>query len=116
MHEMSLMDDVVSVAQRYAKESGADRVERVTIVVGEMRDIVDELVDGCFEFLSRGTLVEGAELVMKKVPLKARCGDCNLVFPVRLDLNDLPVCPDCGGRSLSLHSGSEFFIESIEVV
>lgn len=115
MHEMSLIGDVVDVVERYAKAEGAARVVSVNLVIGEMRDVVDSLLDSCFAHLTRGGAAEGARLHVRKTPLKARCRECNTVFPVALDPHRLPACPDCASRNLAMFSGGEFYIESIEV-
>lgn len=116
MHEMSLVGDVVDVAERYARENGASRVVRIDLRIGEMRDVVDSLLEGCFAHLSKGTPTEGAKLCFEKVPLRARCRSCNLVFPVDMRSPRPPVCPDCASGEASLFSGWEFTIERIEIV
>lgn len=116
MHEMSLVGDVVEVVERYAAAERASRVVSVSLCIGEMRDVVDRLLESCFAYLTRGTIAEGAELKVKKIPLKARCGECNTVFRVRLDPRKVPACPDCASRNLSIFTGGEFLIENIEIV
>lgn len=115
MHEMSLIGDVIEVAQRYAKQNGASRVTRVDLRVGEMRDVVDELMQSCFDYLSKDTMVQGAQLHFERVPLKARCNACHVVFPVDLRDSHKKICPDCACEDVLLFSGWEFIIESIEV-
>ena len=51
----------------FAQESGqyqnnASWVIEVSLVVGDLRDVVDELMESCFQFLSRGTIAEGLAL------------------------------------------------------
>lgn len=116
MHEMSLIGDVVDVVERYAQAEAPCRVVTVSLCIGEMRDVVDDLLESCFAYLTKGTMAEGAHLNVRKVPLKARCRDCNTVFPVKLDPHANPVCPDCSSRNLAIHSGGEFLIENIEIV
>ena len=116
MHEMSLVGDVIRVAERYAKENDAKRVVSVNLVIGEMRDVVDRLLDSCFAYLSRGTIVEGATLNVRKVPLRPRCVDCNTVFRAEPRKPEQLVCPRCHGRNLSMYEGGEFFIANIEIV
>lgn len=115
MHEMSILSNVMDVVLKHAQENNASKVVSVTLVVGELRDVVDELMESCFQFLCRGTIAAEASLVMEKVPLKAQCQNCLLVFPADLKRPETLVCPDCGSKSLRIHSGKEFFIKNIEI-
>lgn len=115
MHEMSILTNVVDIVLKYAEDNGAERVCGVSLVVGEMRDVVDELMESCFQFLCRDTIAEGATLSMTKVPARAQCGDCKLVFPVDVHGKGRPTCPDCGSGNLTIKTGREFLIQSIEI-
>lgn len=116
MHEMSILSNVMDIVLRYAEENDAKEVRSVSLVVGELRDVVDELMESCFRFLARGTIASNAKLNMTKVPLKAQCSECLLVFPADIKDPQTLICPDCGGKKLRIHSGKEFFIQSIEIV
>ena len=64
---------------------------------------------------SCSTIVKDATLHMEKVPLKAQCNQCRLVFPADIKRLETLVCPDCGSKQLHIHSGKEFLIKSIEI-
>lgn len=81
MHEVSILSNVMDVVLKNAKENNAREVVSMTLVVGELRDVVDELMKSCFQFLCRSTIAKDATLLMEKVPLKAQCNQCRLVFP-----------------------------------
>lgn len=62
--------------------------------------------------MTRGTPLECAELIFKRVAPEFKCTACNRVFTGRyIGIH----CPDCGGRSMVAGKGREFYIESIEV-
>lgn len=115
MHEMSILTNVMDVVLKYAKDNNASEVVSVTLVVGELRDVVDELMESCFQFLCRNTIAKDATLHMEKVPLKVQCNQCRLVFPADIKRPETLVCPDCGSKQLHIHSGREFLIKSIEI-
>ena len=81
MHEMSILSNIMDVVLKYAHENNVRKMVSVTLVVGELRDMVDELMESRFQFLCRNTIVKDATLHMEKVPLKAQCNQCRLVFP-----------------------------------
>ena len=62
MHEMSILTNEVDTVLVYAAENNASWVIEVSLVVGDLRDVVDELMESCFQFLSRGTIAEGLAL------------------------------------------------------
>ena len=59
--------------------------------------------------------MKDAALHMEKVPLKAQCNQCRLVFPADIKRPETLVCPDCGNKQLRIHSSKEFLIKSIEI-
>lgn len=115
MHEMAITGSIVDTVVRYATENSADRVVSVHLRIGELRDIVDSLMEGCFRFLARGTVADQARLRIDKVPLRAQCTACHLVFPADIHDTATLVCPDCGGTQLTIYSGKEFMIQDIEI-
>lgn len=115
MHEMAILSNVMDMVLDYAGQNDATEVEEVSLVVGEMRDVVDELMESCFRFLARDTIAANARLVMTKVPLRAQCNDCLLVFPAHVGPGAELACPECGSRNLSVKTGREFYINSITV-
>ena len=115
MHEMSILSNVMDVVLKYTQENNVRKVVSVTLVVGELRDVVDELMESCFRFLCRNTIVKDVALHMEKAPLKAQCNQCRLVFPAGIKQPETLVCPDCGSKQLHVHSGKEFPIKSINI-
>jgi hydrogenase nickel incorporation protein HypA/HybF len=73
----------------------------------------DDSVQFYFDFLSQGTLAEGAALRFRRQPGEVTCRDCGHVFAATVPL--VASCPGCGGQHLSVSGGREFRVESIEV-
>ena len=117
MHEMAVIEDVVKVVLQYAEKNNAKQVVSVSLKVGEMRDFVDEWMQRFFDFASRNTIAEGAQLKVVRTPIIFSC-ECGRFFPVSID--DLTTkkkvtCPFCEGENVDLRSGREFEIVSIGV-
>ena len=82
------------------------------MVIGDLASIVDDSVSFYFNIMTRGTPLESAELIFKRVAPEFQCTACNRVFTGRsVGIR----CPYCGGRSMVAGKGREFYIESIEV-
>ena len=116
MHEMSIVGNVVKAVEMYAQEEGVVRVTGVTLTVGALHDVVDELMEKAFRFLARGTIAEGAYLKMNKLPLRVRCRQCHAAWEPNIRVRETMACPDCGEHAIDIVQGREFLIENIEVV
>jgi hydrogenase nickel incorporation protein HypA/HybF len=116
MHELGLARSIVDTIVGSAEMSGAKQVKRVYMSIGCARDVVPDLMEIAFEHLTRGTIAEGAELVITRVPVAGRCKECGMVFPIDLFDNSTWKCPMCGSNDYELFRGREFDIDRIEVV
>ena len=115
MHEMSLASDVVDTVVAAANEFGAEKVFEVHMTVGMGRDIVEDLFEGLFSRLCRGTIAEGAELVFVRVPLMVRCNECNTVYSIDVFDDGTWPCPHCKQKNYVLYSGMEFTVDRVVV-
>lgn len=113
MHELAVTQGIVSVAVEAAQQAGGERILAIDLVIGDLSSIVDESVQFYFDFLSQGTLAEGAVLRFRRTSAQASCFDCGHQFAVSVPL--LAVCPVCDSAHLQVTGGQEFYIESIEV-
>ena len=121
MHELAITQDVLKVALKHAHRDNANQVESVSLRIGELRDIVDEWMQHFFDYLSRGTIAEGAKLKIERSPIVFKCA-CGETFAVTLDAFREGLtrkgevrCFHCGGTKIALDGGREFEILSIEV-
>lgn len=109
MHELSLSSAVLATVIKHAE---GRRVTVVNLRIGQLRQVVPDSLEFYFEFVSRGTVCEGARLEQELVPAVLRCEPCQRQWEL-----ELPAfrCPFCGGSEVSVRSGQEFQVESIEV-
>ena len=80
MHEMSYVVRIVSLALRKAQENGAAEVKSLTVLVGEMTDIVPEYLHKYYPDAVKGTIMEGSVLKTETDPVKIRCGGCGRIY------------------------------------
>lgn len=112
MHEYSVMTYLLQAVTEKAQEVGAERVVAINLVVGDRASIVDDSLLFYFDMLGPGTVAEGAQLNIRRVPNRFYCSRCDDTFePAGADFR----CPVCGWIGQITAEGSEFFIESIEV-
>ncbi|MGD9116260.1 MAG: hydrogenase maturation nickel metallochaperone HypA [Dehalococcoidia bacterium] len=112
MHELSITQSMLDLVLEQTKNAGAKEVGKINLVIGEMTGVVDRSVRFYFDFLSKGTAAEGAELHFEVVPTTARCHSCWKDFALgEFDWT----CPHCRGNNIEIVGGKELFVESIEV-
>ena len=116
MHEMALTRNVVDMVLREAEAAGATEVRTVSLTIGYVRDIVEDLFERCFTYMARGTVAEHAQLVITRVPFTVRCNKCGHVYHINVRDENTWECSLCGERDYKLNSGMEFFVNDIAIV
>jgi len=112
VHELSLMASVFDVLEEKAREHGATRVTAVVLRVGALSGAVPDLLESAFETYKKGTLADGAGLVLEVVPVKLRCPDCGgATVREEADFS----CAGCGSRRVEIVEGRELVVEKIEL-
>ncbi len=112
MHELSIAQSVIEIAEAKAREGNARSIQTIKIRLGEFTTIVRESLEFAFEVARQETLAENARLEIESVPMVVRCVECGLVNdPVR---EVCLICPQCG-LPLEVVSGEELQVEYIEV-
>lgn len=109
MHELSLSSAIVGTVEKHA---GARRVSIVSVRAGRLRQVVPDSLRFYFEFVSRGTVCEGAQLELEVVEARLRCEACAHEWEI-----EVPAfrCPRCASGEVAIASGQEFEVESIEI-
>lgn len=115
MHEMSLVRNILALVKEEAEAAHASRITAVHLVVGEGRDIVEDLLQSMFRFLARGTVAEDAAVIVHHVPYKVRCNQRRTEFHLEIMRPEKWACPNCNAyKDYTLVSGREFYISRIE--
>lgn len=77
---------------------------------------MEDLFDGLFAHLARGTVAEGAELEITRMPITVRCQECGFVYHLDVRNKETFACPTCHASNYKLNSGMEFYISGIDIV
>ncbi len=108
MHELSLSRSIRDTALAHADGRSVLCVE---VTVGALRQVVPRSLEFYFEVLSRGTACEGARLQTRLAPARLRC-ECGQEWELR---EPAFRCPLCAGSAVTVLSGEELTVDSIEV-
>jgi len=111
MHEMAIAEGILNIAFDYAKMNNSNKINRVNLKIGEMSGVEIEALNVSFNVLTKGTIAEGAELNIERIPIIAKCGQCSKEFHLE---NYNFFCPECRGI-LILQSGRELQVESLDL-
>ena len=111
MHEMSIAQSLVEVLQEEMITHKVTNLKSVRLQVGQMSAVVPDSLAFCFEIITAGTNLQGAELIMEVVPLTARCQECGRSFAVE---KHVFACPHCDGAKIDVVAGQELSIVEIE--
>ena len=113
MHEMGIALEIIDIVNASVPE-GADpgSVRKVHLQVGKLSAIVADSLRFCFEVATRDTPLAGAQLVIEELPVVALCNECGHRWTVE---EPVFICEKCDSGSLSIVSGRELDIRSIEI-
>ncbi|MCW3976979.1 MAG: hydrogenase maturation nickel metallochaperone HypA [Candidatus Bathyarchaeota archaeon] len=105
-----------------ARKHGARRVKCTSLVIGKLTFLGLEQVRFAYEVLTKGTIMEGSNLLIKESEGLVKCGSCDYEGDFKYEDNPqyhLPVptlrCPKCGG-AVGIVGGKECIIESVKLV
>jgi hydrogenase nickel incorporation protein HypA/HybF len=112
MHELSVTESILEIAERYARQNEAKRVTELYIVIGRLSSIVDDSVQFYWDIVNENTLCAGSKLHFERLPAQMRCLDCENEYS--LD-GELVPCPGCGSPKVQVTSGEQFYLDSIEI-
>ncbi len=109
MHELSIAQALVAVAERHAAGRPVSRLE---VKVGHLRQVVPSALEFAFELVAKDTVLEGAELALSQVAAEGRCRGCH----ARTVMAGFPLaCARCGGLDVEVVAGEELQVEALEV-
>ncbi|MFG1391744.1 hydrogenase maturation nickel metallochaperone HypA [Xanthobacter agilis] len=113
MHEMALCESLRSALEEAARTQNFSKVTRVRLAVGRFAGVEVEALRFGFDVVMKGSLAEGADLVVLDEPGTAWCFGCNDTVPLA---HRLDPCPRCGGERLLPNGGTEMTIKDLEVM
>ncbi len=114
MHELSIMSNVLDIVLQHASQNGAKKVTKIHLCVGELSDYIPEWMQTYFDFVSKDTIAENAQLVVESIKASLQCDDCTKTF--EFNKNDWQFsCPYCNSPNVTIISGRELTIKSIEI-
>lgn len=111
MHETSLMEQVLRIAESELAMYQVSKVNELELEIGVLANVIPEALEFAFEALGPGTLCKGARLKLVTVPAALLCQDCGHEFHAE----KLPApCPNCESKEAKITGGTEVLLKSID--
>lgn len=112
MHELSIAQSVVRIVEEEMRKNNANILKTVHLNVGKMSAIVPDSLSFCFEIITRGTSLEGAQLIIDTIPLRIYCRNCSKENEIKEYAFS---CPGCGNTDIKVITGMDLSVVEIEV-
>jgi hydrogenase nickel incorporation protein HypA/HybF len=112
MHELSLTQNLVEIAEEHARRAGATTIRGITLEVGALSGAIPEALEFAFDVCSKGTMAEGAVLTIRRVAGHGSCAVCGVEADC---FEPTAVCPACGALTFELDAGRELRVLELEI-
>ncbi|MEI8055377.1 MAG: hydrogenase maturation nickel metallochaperone HypA [bacterium] len=111
MHELKIIQDIFPVVENTAKKNRLKSVTRVVLQIGALRQAIFEFLQFAFATVAKGTVADGAELIIELIPITAQCKACHKKLTVK---ESIYICPYCDSSDLAIIAGKEIILDSID--
>ncbi len=113
MHELSVTENLMKTAEKYALKNNAAYVTEISVEIGEVSGIVPECLQTYHSLLKDDyPLLKNSVLKTKMVPSVCRCKGCGGEYnPHETAFK----CPNCGSESAEIVSGYDMVIKSVTI-
>lgn len=113
MHELPITQSIVRIAVEEAEKHKVSKINEIRLKIGELSGLVPECIQQYFDFSSKGTAAEGAQIIITKIPVTMKCNACSYSGGMESFIENK--CPVCNSSDMKMNGGNEFYIDSMEV-
>ena len=114
MHELSIAQNMLDIAQEIAMEQGLSRITQIHLRLGVLSGVVKESLYFAYDIVTQGTMAEASSLVIEEMPVVIFCPECH---EERSLFRPIPMrCPVCQTKTADIRSGREIDIIAVEGV
>ena len=112
MHELAICQAMMQQVESISADNHAKHVVSIVLGMGPLSGVEPQLLKHAYPIASAGTIAEGAELIIKTLPVRVSCKQCGKQSEV--PANKL-LCKHCGNWKTTLISGDELMLLSLEM-
>ncbi len=115
MHELPLVKSIYKTVINFAQKNGAQKVTRVVLEIGVVRDFIPEIVQKYWDYVSKDSMGQGSSIEIISIPATAKCGKCGTVYSIDTTNLIKSKCPKCKFDRGTLVTGNELKIKGVEI-
>lgn len=108
MHELGIAQNVVDIVLEHSE---GKPVRKIRLEIGKLSAVLPEALLFCFDACSKGTAIEGAELIVDEVDGRGKCLDCGK----EMELGTQSWVCNCGSGNVVCMAGQELRVKELEV-
>ena len=112
MHELSLVLNIIEIADAEAKVHNAGKIDRIELEIGTLAGVEMDAFHFAWKAGVKGTVLAHSEKVINHIQAKARCQVCNHTFEIEEYYSP---CPCCGEFRGEVFLGKELRVKSITI-
>lgn len=112
MHELSIAQSIVELAEEVAEQENANLIQSIDIEIGALSGVVLDALEFALEIIVKNTRLENTKINYLEIAGKAECKTCNYEF----EINDLlALCPKCKNANYQIVDGKQLRIKSLTI-
>jgi hydrogenase nickel incorporation protein HypA/HybF len=112
MHELTVTQKILETSLKHAQAANAKKILRIKLVIGQLTSFIDDSIVFYWNLIAKDTIAQESILEFSRIPAIFLCQDCQSSFHWE---NGLNVCPVCKSSTVAIKSGTELYIEFIEI-
>lgn len=110
MHEMSIAESIIELADEIAIKKNADSIKSIDIEIGALSGVVPEALEFAMEMIVKNSKLENARINYIKIKSEIVCLNCEKHF----ETNDwFVLCPECNQTNVKILNGKQLRIKSL---
>lgn len=114
MHELGVVFHIMDSLEGVAQENQVQKIERVTVEIGEVSTVIPEYLTDCWKWaIRKKPLLAECEMNIEILPAVTWCDGCRREYPTVVNGR---ICPYCGSEKTWLLRGNELNIKEVEVI
>lgn len=112
MHELSIAQSIVGLAEHQAREHHSTSIEEVELEIGRLAGVELQTLEFAMQSAVKGTMLERAAVIWHYIDGEGSCTDCGTVFMLEALFS---ACPTCCSYCVKIIKGRELRIKSIVI-
>ncbi len=113
MHELSIVQSVVTTVTEAFADRPVGRIQAVRLRIGALSGVVEDALQFGYGIATEGTILAGSRLEVITQPVVIYCKHCDRL--AELEGIQRFRCPVCNTPSGDIRQGRELDIESVEI-